>query len=304
MKAARNIAIMLAVALMFTLGACSGEKPAAVSADRQGNAITVPEKIERVISLGASNNEILAGLGLTDLVVGADEYSFDVVGIAPELCTISMYTPDTEAMMQLEPDLILVAGLLQASGTDPFKAFTDAGVCVAYVPSSDSFQSVMDDITFIGGLFGVQDKALELNADIQKEIDAVKTVSKDITDAKSVYFEINAAPSMYSFGSGTFLNEMIELIGAKNALTGIEGWITVTDEQVVMADPDVIITNVNYIDDPVGEINARPGWDAMKAVSSGAVYQVDTNATSRPSQNAVKGLRMLAELVYPEYFVN
>ena len=40
----------------------------------------------------------------------------------------------------------------------------------------------------------------------------------------------------------------------------------------VAANPDVNLTNVNYLDDPVGEILARPGWENVTAVAEGQVY--------------------------------
>jgi len=45
----------------------------------------------------------------------------------------------------------------------------------------------------------------------------LKTFKKQgtaIENKKTVYFELAAAPNLYSFGKGVFLNEMIEIIGA------------------------------------------------------------------------------------------
>ena len=68
------------------------------------------------------------------------------------------------------------------------------------------------------------------------------------------------------------------------------------------ADPDVILTNVNYIEDPVGEIMGRSGWDALSAVKNQQVYYVDNMASSLPNQNVVKALDQMAKAVYPEYY--
>lgn len=59
---------------------------------------------------------------------------------------------------------------------------------------------------------------------------------------------------------------MIELIGAKNILASKEGWMSVSEEVIVAADPDVILTNVNYIEEPVEEIKSRTGWENVKAI--------------------------------------
>ena len=117
---------------------------------------------------------------------------------------------------------------------------------------------------------------------------------------KSVYFEIGAAPYIYSFGTGVFLNEMIEIIGAENALADQAGWISVSEEVIISKNPDVILTNVNYIEDPVQEIKSRSGWDAIKAVKEDRVYYIDNMASSLPNHNIVKALEEMIAAVYPE----
>lgn len=49
---------------------------------------------------------------------------------------------------------------------------------------------------------------------MDQEIDEVAKIGKTIK-TKTVLFEVAALPDIYSFGNGTFLNEMIETIGAK-----------------------------------------------------------------------------------------
>lgn len=137
---------------------------------------------------------------------------------------------------------------------------------------------------------------------MQAELDRIGEIGKSITDKKKVYFEISAAPNLYSFGSGAFLNEMLELIGAENILAEEQGWLPVDSETVVAANPDVILTNVNYVEDPVSEILGRSGWENITAVSTGQVYYIDNLASSLPNQNIVKALDQMAQAIYPEYY--
>ena len=95
---------------------------------------------------------------------------------------------------------------------------------------------------------------------------------------------------------------MIDLIGAENVLAGQEGWLSVEEESVVSANPDVILTNVNYIEDPVGEILARPGWEGVTAVQNGGVYTIDNKNSSLPNENIVQALKEMAKAVYPDLY--
>ena len=141
-----------------------------------------------------------------------------------------------------------------------------------------------------------------LIAEMQAELDRIAAIGATVTDKKSVYFEISAAPDLYSFGSGVFLNEMIELIGAENILADQEGWLAVDAETVVAANPDVILTNVNYIEDPVAEILGRSGWEGVNAVKNAQVFYIDNMASSLSNQNIVKALDQMAQAVYPDLY--
>ncbi|WP_426079956.1 ABC transporter substrate-binding protein, partial [Escherichia coli] len=68
---------------------------------------------------------------------------------------------------------------------------------------------------------------------MDQEIDEVAKIGKTIKKPKTVLFEVDALPDIYSFGNGTFLNEMIETIGAKNVLANEKGWLPVTEEAAI-----------------------------------------------------------------------
>ena len=97
-------------------------------------------------------------------------------------------------------------------------------------------------------------------------LDEIKEIGSKITDKKKVYFEIGPAPNLYSFGNSTFLNEMIELVGAENIFKDINGWTSPSEEAVIDANPDVILTNVNYVENSIEEIKSRKGWENIKAI--------------------------------------
>lgn len=269
--------------------------------DREGNPIQVPETLNRIISTVPSNTEIIIDLGSGDLLVAVDVYSNDVEGLDPSLPQMDFYNPDGEAILELSPDLILASGHNKIGEDDPFALLEDAGVCVAYIPSSSSVQGVCDDLLFVGQLLGKEAAAQALVDDYQKQIDEIRAIAATIPEEerKTVYFEIDP---MYSFGGGTFLNEFIELIGAKNVFADQQGWLSVEAESLIAANPDVILTNVSYIEDPIGDIKGRDGFGALDAVKNDAIYSIDTNSSSRPNHRSITALKQMAKAVYPEYY--
>ena len=64
----------------------------------------------------------------------------------------------------------------------------------------------------------------------------------------------------------------------------------------------MILTNVNYIEDPVGEIKGRSGWENVNAVKDGQVYVIDNGASSLPNQHIVDALKQMAKAIYPQQY--
>ena len=318
------LSLILALAMAASVAGCaaqpasgSASAPASVSApssavsapaaekpttDPSGAEVNIPDEIGSVVVLAPSIAETLVALGCGDLIVGYDAQSVGLEGLPADVPTFDMMQPDMEQLAALKPDVLFVSNMTLYDQTNPYQQLMDMGVCVLCVPTADSIAAIQEDIAFIAAAMGKSAEGDALIVDMQAELDRIAAIGATVTDKKSVYFEIGAAPSMYSFGSGVFLNEMIELIGAENVLADQEGWLAVEAETIVAADPDVILTNVNYIDDPVAEILGRSGWEGMSAVKDQQVFYIDNMASSLSNHNIVKALDQMAKAVYPDLF--
>ncbi len=299
--------LLMAMILAVSLTACGDSGTSEPSSPRtltdpSGAEITVPAQIDTIAVLAPSLAETVVALGYGDKIEAYDTSSAGLEGLKEDAIVLDLSAPDMEQLVNLKPDLLLVTNMTLYDQENPYQSLMDLGVCVACVPTSDSIADIESDIAFVASVFGAEEKGQEIIDSMQEEIDRIAAIGKTITDKKSVYFEISAAPYMYSFGSGVFLNEMLELLGAENILASESGWLGVTEETVVNANPDVILTNVNYIDDPIGEIKSRSGWEAVTAVKEGAVYYIDNMASSLPDHNVVKALQEMAAAIYPEYY--
>lgn len=298
----KKILALIMTLSIFVLSGCSSQTDRMVT-DREGTEVNIPTKIEKIISTAPSNTEVLMALGLGDKLVAIDKYSTDIEGINTELPQIDFSNPDAETIIGLEPDIVIASGHNKTgSAEDPFKAISEAGIPVVYIPSSDSIDGIYKDIEFIADVVNEKSKGKEIVDDMKAQVEEIKAIGDTITDKKSVYFEISPAPYLSSFGKSTFLNEMIEIIGAKNIFENEEGWISPTAEAIIDANPDVIITNAGYMENPTEEIKSRDAWENINAIKNNEVYLVDQNASSRPSQNVIKALEQMAKAVYPEHY--
>lgn len=304
MKSTKRI-ISLVGAAVLSLSLLTGcGNTSTTMTDREGNEFTLPKKVEKIISTAPSNTEVLVELGLSDKLVGVDKYSADVEGVSEEIPQIDFRNPDAESIIALEPDMIIASGHNKVGDEDPFQLVKDAGITVVYIPSSTSIDGIYEDIDFIADITGTEKEGKKLVESIKKEVEEVKAIGDTITDKKKVYFEIGSGSALYSFGNSTFLNEMIEIVGAENIFKDQESWISPSQEAVIDANPDVILTNVVATNgvSAVDEIKSRDGWDSITAVKEGQVYQIDKNSSSRPSQNIIKALKEMAKAIYPNEY--
>jgi len=300
------VCLFVAFVCLIAFASCGPVVNTAVSSrdimGRDGQIVSVPEKIEKIISMGPSNTEMLVALGLGDKIIAIDTYSIGIPGVKDGLPMFDMMNPDAEQLVALSADLIILTGMMMIAGQDPLKAVSDAGARITYIPTSDTIADIIKDIEFIGKVTKTDAVASGLIKTMEAAIDEITAKAKAVTDKKTVYFEISPAPYLYSFGKGVFLDEMISLIGAVNVFADVDSWISVQEENAILLNPDVILTTTDFLDDPVGEILGRAGWNTVTAVVNKDVHYIDANASSRANHNIVVALKQMAEAVYPDIF--
>jgi iron complex transport system substrate-binding protein len=253
--------------------------------------------------MAPSNTEIIVDLGMADKLIAIDRHSANVAGIPGNLPQMDFFYPDAEVIIGLEPDVIIANGHnATGTGDDPFRLLRETGIPVAYISMSKSINDIYEDIAFIADLLQSPDRGAALIRSMKEQVDEITRQAASIKNKKTVYFEISAAPEMYTFGKGSFIDDMISAIGAIN-IFGNDNWIVTPGAEVIIdRNPDVILTNVDYLEDPVGELKSRAGFDHISAVINNRVYRIDTDSSVRPSARIILALGQMAQAVYPEAY--
>ncbi|EHQ8837620.1 ABC transporter substrate-binding protein [Enterococcus faecalis] len=306
---------MMTLGLVATLGLAGcgkQEKKATTSSektevtlptkDRSGKEITLPKEATKIISLVPSTTEVIEDLGKTDQLIAVDTQSSTMMTDLKKLPQMDMMAVDAEKLIALKPQIVYVNDINLASSESVWKQVEDAGITVVNIPTSTSIKAIKEDVQFIADSLSEHEKGQKLIKTMDQEIDEVTKIGKTIKKPKTVLFEVAALPDIYSFGNGTFLNEMIETIGAKNVLANEKGWLPVTEEAAIAAKPEVILTNVNYMKDPAKEILARKNWENVPAVQNKEVFEIDNMSSSLPNNHITKALKQMAKAVYPEEY--
>ena len=282
--------------------------------DRGGRTIVINRPINRIVSAAPSNTEIIVDLGLADKLVAIDKYSADIAGLPAGLFRIDFAYPDAEALLGLEPDIIIAHGHnTTVSGDDPFRLIKEMGIPVAYISMSTSINGIYEDIAFVADLLEVKDRGQALIDSMKAQVDELsnKAASYPAIEPKagaqagakrSVYFEISPAPEIFTFGKDSYINDMISRVGGKNIFADDNWVLSPSVEAIIERNPDVILTCVDFIEDPIGELKNRDGFNLINAVINNRIYKIDTNSLVRPSARIILALNQMAKAVYPELY--
>ena len=317
MKLRKTIAALLA-ALLLALTACAQPQPPAAAApaatalpagspagnnpvtitDMAGREITLAEPATRVVALTAADCEILYALGAGDLLVGRGEYCDYPAAVLEVPSVQSGYETNLEQILALEPQVLLMA--MMAQPEEHVAALEAAGVRVV-VSDAQDIPGVYTAIEMIGALLGRETEAAGM-------IDSMKAAFSELAEGaggdgeKTVYFEVSPLEyGLWTAGADTFMNEIAELLGLRNAFADVSGWAEISEEQVLERNPDYIVTISMYFGEgptPVEEILGRAGWQNVTAVKNGAILNLGNNELSRPSYRLVDGARALYQFVY------
>jgi iron complex transport system substrate-binding protein len=292
--------ILFMIMILFAPG-CKGNKGKEII-DRTGRTVVIKSPINRIVSTAPSNTEIIADLGMAHKLVAIDRHSANVTGIPGGLVLLDFFYPDAEAIISLDPDIIIASGHNPTgTGEDPFRLLREMGIPVVYISMSRSIEDIYTDIAFIAEILQAQEEGQKLINSMKAQITEIIQLTQIAANKETpitVYFEISAAPDMMTFGKNSFINDMISVIGARNIFENDNWLVTPGAESVIERNPDVILTNVNYIDDPIGEIKLRPGFNHISAVINNRIYRIDNDSSSRPSSRVIPALRQMAQAVY------
>jgi iron complex transport system substrate-binding protein len=168
---------------------------------------------------------------------------------------------------------------------------------------SRSIDEIYLDIAFIAELLNAESEGEKLIESMKQQIAKIKENALKIESPQTVYFEISAAPLMMTFGKDSFIHDMITVIGARNIFENENWLVTPSAEAIIERNPDVILTNVFYIENPIEEIKARLGFNHIGAVANNRVYQIDNDSSSRPSARVILALKQMQEAVYKDLFL-
>jgi len=285
---------LLSLALVLTACSPTGQTPVINYVfDDLGRLVAINGTPQRIISLAPSNTEILFALGLGNKVVGVTDYC-DYPPEALNKTKVGGYVnPDIEKIVALNPDLILVA---YGTPMDVINNLVGLGLTVFGIKTTD-LDDLLNDIRTVGEITDKELEAQALTIAMASKIQAVTNQTEELEQRPRVFYIIWNDP-LWTAGSGTFINELIEKAGGVNICQNISGYATINLEEVVANNPEIIITSQWVYD---WALNATE-LASTNASQTGRIYTRDDDLVQRPGPRLVEGLEWFAHFIHPEIF--
>lgn len=267
-------------------------------------AVCVPSDAEplvpkRIVALAPSCAEIVAGLGLGDVLVGVTDHT-DWPLRAKALPSVGSYADvNVEAVLALRPDLVVATD----DGNPPasLRRLERAGLRVVVLCLHD-FTRIQHAILTLGRIVDRDAKARQIVAEMRR-VAACVAGRTHLSARPRVLFAFQMSP-LVSAGKGTFTDQLLQMSGAQSITAGVEqAYPRMTMESVLARAPEVVIVSTM---DPEADRkrwrNWLKRWPAIPATRTGRVHVIDSTNLDRPSQRVVLGLVLLAKTIHPSLF--
>lgn len=330
----------------FTLSGCSGDAQKAGGEAKNGagqsgsTKTTYPLTLENFKTDGASytaenatfakaptkvfaatqgSAETLCMLGLQGAIVGtANKTSEPVSEIASAYSGLNLVTKDyanREQMMSTDPDFVIGRGAIFSEtqyGVGTTSSLHDTKIDTWVLRSSAPNSKVDDlyrDITDIGKIFDVQEKAESWAKELEERMTKVDKVLGDISDERTYLYLVNArSGNGYMIFSGPQTSQQEDAfgyLGLKNAATEVK-MDAVSAENILAYNPDVIFAinytpgNTTAAQGMIDNLKANASLATLPAVVKDEFYIIEYNDIFSFSFRMVNGVEKLAKEMYPD----
>jgi len=253
---------------------------------------------QRIVCLTEETTETLYLLGEQDRIVGISGFTVRPPRARKEKPKVSAFTSaNIDAILDLRPDLVLGFSDLQA---DIASALIRHGIAV-YIFNQRSVAQILSMIAQLGGIVGARQKALDLIAELQRNIAEAREESTHFARRPRVFFEEWHDPLISGIG---WVSELIGIAGGDDIFTelarepGAKQRIIADAAEVVVRAPDIVIGSWCGRKFKADIVRARAGWSAVPAVQHDQLFEVKSPLILQPGPAALSdGLAALRAII-------
>ncbi len=245
----------------------------------------------RVVSLNPTATEVIYAIGADQHLVGRskwDEYPAQVKSVTSLGDGIR---PNVEAVLGTKPTLVILYAT--AENRAAATALRAAGVRTMAL-RVDHIAQFIALTQRLGLVMGATSRATMVVDSVQASLERVRVSTRGLA-VPTVVWPLWQSPVMV-VGRGSYLDEIIEIAGARNAFHELEAPSpTVSIEEIAQRNPDFLIVSAKT----AARLKAIPAWRAVRAVRDGHFIIDDPALSGRPSVVLGMAANALAQALHP-----
>lgn len=242
---------------------------------------------ERIVCLTEETTETLYLLGEEDRIVGISGFTVRPPRARKEKPKVSAFTSaKIDRILALKPDLVLGFSDLQA---DIARELIHHGIEV-HVFNHRSVSQILTMIAMLGAMVGAAVPASELVSRLQQKIVRIKRRTDAYPKRPIVYFEEWDDPLISAIN---WVSELVGIAGGDECFPELateslgRNRIIADPGEVIRRQPDIIIGSWCGKKFRAERVMERPGWDALKAVQNGQMFEVKSALILQPGPAAL-----------------
>lgn len=209
-----------------------------------------------------------------------------------------------ERVLEIGPDLILDFGSVRDTYADLADRVQEQ-TGIPYILIDGRFENTPQALRLLGDVLGKPERGERLARDAEATFARIDTILAEVPEKERPRsYLARGADGLETGMKGSINTEIIERAGGVNVADDggrTQGLVQVSPEQVIVADPQVIMTWDPTFYESVWD---DPLWAGIDAVRNGQVYLSPTAPFGwidrPPSLNRMMGLRWMAQLFYPQ----
>lgn len=238
--ARKRLCVALQLAFLAT-GSVAASAEGIVVRDARDRIVTV-DNPSRIVSIGGAITEILYALGLEDRIAGVDTTSvFPEAALRDKPNVGYMRQLSAEGVLGLNPLLVFA---MQGSGPkETMDVLEAAKVPLVLVPETFSEEGLLHKIRLVGHVMNADARAACLTAAVSEDLTHLHDLRGKVTKPMRVMFVMSLLNGRAMVaGQKTAANEIIAMSGGINAVDGYDGYKMISDEAIIAAKPDVVLS--------------------------------------------------------------
>ncbi|WP_127167145.1 ABC transporter substrate-binding protein [Veillonella sp. CHU732] len=306
-------ALLISIGLLAGCGTENASKGATQEVhtitDIGGTQVQLPTHVERIADLWPANNQVMLMLGGADKLVATTQYVQTLPWfshIYPNIKNIA--APDRfgfdlqlEELQKVSPQVIIVNSKKQA------EQVRQGGFTAVHMEFTD-YKGLRNVVSMTADILGgnAVEIAKSYNAYLDKNIALAEEKTKGLTDAERPrVMHIATGENLLKVdGTKTIIDEWIHHAGGINAIEQKGRGLTLTMEEIIKANPDIIIIGDMNSKAAIEKIMNDPQWSSIKAVQMGRVYSnpVGTFKWDRYSAESALQILWAGQIIQPQLF--